>query len=92
MTALLMKDIENQLSADIDGSYKERLLALLKEQRDAFSSKKQGFLPPEEYQLAEDMERAANAAISVIQGYTPVKSDPDDVVRNDSAFNHFIYI
>ena len=74
MSTSLLLDAEAKLAADQDGSYRARLLARLEKYRDDFALARQGLLPPEEYQAAEEMEAALSAALAIVRAYEPVKS------------------
>jgi hypothetical protein len=69
-----LMEAEAKLQADRDGSYKTQLIQTLAKYRDKFTSSKQGLLPPDEYEAAEHVERALNAALEVVLHYKPVKS------------------
>jgi hypothetical protein len=84
MSASLLLDAEAKLAADQDGTYRARLVAQLEEYRDNFSLARQGLLPPEEYQVAEEMEAALSAALTIVRAYEPVKSAP---ASGPSAFD-----
>ena len=76
MSAPLLLDAEAKLAADQDGSYRARLLARLEQYRDDFALARQGLLPPEEYQAAEEMEAALSAALAIVRVYQPAKGAP----------------
>jgi hypothetical protein len=72
-TSLLL-DAEKKLAADPDGAYRAQLIGLLEKFRDEFALAKQGLLPPDEYQVADNMEAAVTAALAVVRFY---ESDGD---------------
>lgn len=74
MSLSLLLNPEDKLIADEDGSYKAQLIQLLENYRDDFAFARQGFLPPEEYEVAEQMELAINVALEIIKRY---KKDDD---------------
>ena len=78
MTDSLMKDAEARLASDADGSYKSRLIELLENYENEFAQSKQGFLPPDEYEVAEHLEVAVKAAISIVKTYEPDQSDSSE--------------
>ncbi|MEJ2643246.1 MAG: hypothetical protein P8010_27215 [Desulfosarcinaceae bacterium] len=51
-----------------------RLVARLEKYRDEFALARQGLLPPEEYQVAEEMEAAVAAAVAIVRAYEPAGS------------------
>jgi hypothetical protein len=76
MSTSLLLDAEAKLAADQDGSYRARLVARLEKYRDDFALARQGLLPPEEYQVAEEMEAAVAAALAIVRAYEPVRNTP----------------
>jgi hypothetical protein len=76
MSTSLLLDAEVKLSTDQDGSYRSQLMARLERYRDEFALARQGLLPPEEYQVAEEMEAAVAAALDIVSTYEPVTSAP----------------
>jgi hypothetical protein len=75
-----MLDAETKLAADQDGSYRARLIDRLEAYRDEFALARQGLLPPDEYQIAEEMEAAITAALEIINAYQPAKNVPGPTV------------
>ena len=71
MSASILLEAEAQLSSDQDGSYKGQLIPLLEKYRDEFVFARQGFLPPEEYEVTVHMEGAVEAAMAVVKVYEP---------------------
>ena len=67
----LLLEAEAQLKADHDGSYRTQLIEFLNERREQFATARQGFLPPEEYDVAESMETALAAALAIIRDHQP---------------------
>ena len=72
MPNFLMKDVEAQLAADSDGTYKKQLMEVLKGYKDQLDSSKQKLLKPEEHNVVEHLDRAVDAALSVISKCGPV--------------------
>jgi len=64
-------DVEKKLKNDADGTYRQSLIAQLEKHRDEFESSRKGLLSPEEYDIAESMQKAVEAAIDFIQTYNP---------------------
>jgi hypothetical protein len=75
MTDSLMKDAEARLASDADGSYKAQLIELMEKYENEFAQSKQGFLPPDEYEVVEHLEVAVKAAISIVKAFDPDQSD-----------------
>lgn len=75
MANLLLLDAEDKLQSDQDGIYKNQLMELLNKCRDHFAIARQGFLPPEEYNMAASMEAALDAALAIIRDYQLTKTD-----------------
>ena len=73
-------DAETMLAADHDGSYRAHLMEALEKHRDAIAFQRQGFLPPDEYQVVEHIFRAVDAALVVVGAYQPERDVglPDD--------------
>jgi hypothetical protein len=69
MSTSLLLNIEDKLIADEDGAYRAELIQLLEKYRDDFAFAKQGFLPQDEYELADQMELAINIAVETIKRY-----------------------
>jgi hypothetical protein len=67
----LLLEAEAKLKADQDGSYRTQLMEFLNERREQFATARQGFLPPEEYDVAESMETALAAALAIIRDHQP---------------------
>jgi ferritin-like protein len=78
MTDSLMKNAETRLASDADGSYKARLIELLEDYENEFAQSKQGFLPPDAYDVVEHLEVAVKAAISIVKAYEPDEGDSSD--------------
>lgn len=88
MSTSLLLEAENKLAADHDGSYKAQLITELEKYRDEFALARQGFLPPDEHKVAEEMEAAVTAALTIINVYEPAKSDSaPDLAPTSSAFS-----
>jgi hypothetical protein len=83
MTDSLMKNAEARLGSDDDGSYKARLIELLEKHENEFVQSKQGFLPPDEYEIVEHLEVAVKAAISIVKAYEPDQSDSSETSEAD---------
>jgi hypothetical protein len=76
MLSTSMLDVENKLAADQNGAYRMQLILSLEVRRDDFSRAKQGFLPPDEHQIAEAMEATITAALDFINNYPPAANVP----------------
>lgn len=84
MSTSLLLEAEAKLTTDSDGSYKAQLIALVEKHRDEFAFARQGFLPPDEYEVAVQMESAVEAALAIIRDYEPPLKD-DGTPADDQA-------
>lgn len=80
-------DVETKLSSDHDGSYRELLIQELESYRDEFAFAKQGLLPPDEYEVAEAMADALEAAITIVKALNLLKTDtvPDEGKQDEAV-------
>jgi len=77
-------DAEAKLADDHEGTYKAQLIETLKKHRDDIAFQQQGFLPPDEYEVMENMAKALDSALIVIEAYKPGNGEvPTD--DNDSG-------
>lgn len=77
MSTSLLLDAKDKLEADREGTYKAQLTALVEKYHGEFAFAKQGFLPPDEYEVAVHMESAVEAALSIIRDYEPPLKEDD---------------
>jgi hypothetical protein len=78
-------DAEARMAADYDGTYKTELIETLEKHRDAIAFQRQGFLPPDEYQVVEHMAQAVDAALNFIGTYKPGKGGENEMVEDNGA-------
>lgn len=87
MPASKLLDVETKLSSDYDGLYRAMLIEELERYRDEFAFAKQGLLPPDEHEVAEEMANALEAAITIVKALDLLKADtaPDEKDQADAV-------
>jgi hypothetical protein len=79
MSTSLLLEAKTKLEADPEGAYKTQLIALVEKYRDEFALVRQGFLPPDEYDVAVHMESAVETALAIIRDYEPTAKQGDAI-------------
>ena len=91
MAEFLEKNIEAQLKADADGTFKNKLIDVLNGYKSELEYHRQQLLRPDEHIIVEHLNRAVEAALSVISSCGPVKSG-DSKNMKDGAFNSMMNV
>lgn len=77
MPQFSLQDVEAQLLADTSGNYKKYLLNVLRQYKNQFEELNYKMISPDEYVRFEHLNRALDAAITIIESKKPGRDQGD---------------
>ena len=84
-----MEDIKEKLDSDLDGTYKKWLINKLQDYKTQYALLKQGLLQPDIYEKLNAIDRALDAALTVISQYRSNNGKPPEGTEEDTLSTLF---